>query len=156
MGHCDDRGLVEDTNDLSELTELETKTLELVRVRFPVSWAPYCDLAEELGASEVETLNTVLELRETGIIGRIGADFDDDALAALPLDDAEQSLAFLLEGDIPYGEHPFAELAEMLQMQGIDVEENWVLERTQRWFAEGVIHTFRAGDPLEEDDEDGE
>ena len=145
---------MDDTNELSRLNGVEAAVLELVRRGFPVAWAPYCDVAEELGISEIEALNTVLELRETGIIGRIGADFDDDAIAALPLDDAEQSLVFLLEGDIPYGEHPYAEVAEMLQMQGIDVEETWVLEKTREWLASGAISVLHGSGPLEDDEED--
>lgn len=137
-----------------ERSELELRLIEMLSRGFPISWAPYCDLAEELGVAEVDVLNAVLELRETGIIGRVGADFDEEKLDALPLDDAEQPLAFLLEGDIPYGEHPFAEIGEMLQMQGIDVEESWVLERTQAWLADGVIRAFSASGPLEDDEDD--
>ena len=144
-----------DPADVS-LSDLEVALLAAVGEAFPVSWAPYCDLAEAVGASEVDALNAVLELRETGLIGRVGAEFNDETLAGIALDDAEQALAFLLEGDIPYGEHPYAELAEMLQMQGIDVEETWVLARTHTWIESGVIRAIRATEPLEDDGEDGD
>jgi DNA-binding Lrp family transcriptional regulator len=123
---------------------------------FPVSPAPYCDLGDELGLSEIEALALLLELRETGEITRIGATFPDDSavgfcssfdgedlalapVAGVELTCDEAELLMLLSGDLPYGEHPYAELAAELQMRGIEADEAWVLERVGAWMESGVV-----------------
>jgi hypothetical protein len=123
---------------------------------FPVSSAPYCDLGDELGLSEVDALALVLELREGGEFARIGATFPDDSavgfcssfdgenlapapVAGVELTCDEAELVMLLSNDLPYGEHPYAELAAELQMRGIEADEAWVLERIGAWMESGVI-----------------
>lgn len=128
---------------------------------FPLDSAPYCVLGDELGIGEIDALGLVLELRETGVIARIGAAFPDDSaigfcsvfdaeeMAPVPIagveitcDEAE--LLVLLADDLPYGERPYAELAARLQAQGIDVYEEWVMERIGSWLKSGVIVRFGA------------
>jgi len=65
----------------SELTDLDRAVLTEIQAGFPVSWAPYCDIAETLSAkgepvTEIDVLNSVLKMRETGVIRRVGAIFD--------------------------------------------------------------------------------
>ncbi len=128
---------------------------------FPVAPGPYCDLAERFSVSEAEALDMVLELRETGAIRRIGATFpvdspvgfcsvfDDEEMAPAPIagveitcDEAE--LLMLLADDLPFSEHPYAELAAVLQDRGVDVDERWVIERIGSWRDAGVISRFGA------------
>ena len=128
---------------------------------FPIVSGPYCELAEALGVSEADALAVVLELRETREIARIGAVFADDSaigfcsafdneeLALAPIagveitcDEAE--LLMLLADDLPFSEHPYAELAAVLQDRGVDVDEDWVLERIGSWRDAGVISRFGA------------
>ena len=128
---------------------------------FPVSSGPYCDLAGELGVSELDALNAVLELRETGEIARIGASFpadsavgfcsvfDEEEMAPAPIagveitcDEAE--LLMLIADDLPYSERPYEELAAELQMRGIEADEAWVLERVGALLDDGVITRLAA------------
>jgi len=130
-------------------------------IGFPVTSAPYCELGDELGLSEVDALALVLELRESGEIARIGATFPEDSavgfcsvfdteemtpapVAGVEITCDEAELLMLLADDLPYGERPFEELAAELQMRGIDVDEAWVLERIARWLDSGVIVRFGA------------
>jgi DNA-binding Lrp family transcriptional regulator len=120
------------------LTPDEEAVLDAVRERFPVSWAPYCDIGESIGQSEVDVLNTVLKLRMTGTIPRIGATF---AESFTPGEDADAALVSLL-ADIPTSEHPFEEIHEQLEFRGVDVTADWVRERIGEWIAEGTITSF--------------
>jgi DNA-binding Lrp family transcriptional regulator len=128
---------------------------------FPLSAAPYCELGDELGLSEIDALALVLELREGGEIARVGATFPEDAavgfcsvfdteemapapVAGVELTCDEAELLMLLSDDLPYGEHPYAELAAELQMRGIEADEAWVLDRIAAWVESGVIVRFGA------------
>jgi len=72
-------------NDALALTELDRRVLTEIQAGFPVSWAPYCDIATTLAESgyattEVDVLNSVLKMRSEGVIRRIGAMFDSHRL----------------------------------------------------------------------------
>lgn len=128
-----------------DLSAEEIRVLEAVRSSFPVSWAPYCDVGALIGQSEVDVLNTVLKLRASGAIPRIGAAFGK------PLEgqsDADRELMMLLY-DIPTGEHPFDEIHEQLEYRGITQLREWVTESINAWIASGVISRFGVlpGDP---------
>ncbi len=105
---------------------------------FPVSWAPYCDLGEEIGQNEIDVLNIVLKLRMTGVVPRLGAVF---AESFDPADAADQELASLLV-DIPSSEHPYDEMHELLEYRGVDVTAEWVRERIVGWISDGTIVSF--------------
>jgi DNA-binding Lrp family transcriptional regulator len=66
----------------------------------------------------------------------------DTQAVALTAD--EKELAILLQDDLPRSETPFLELHEMLEQRGIDVSEQWVLDRTREWVGNGVIRRFGA------------
>jgi DNA-binding Lrp family transcriptional regulator len=127
-------------SESGSLTAEEQAILGVVSARFPVSWAPYCDIGEEIGQTEIAVLNAVLKLRMTDVITRIGATF---AEGFEPADDIEHAVAGLIN-DIPSGEHPFDEIHEMLEMRGIDRTAEWVVERVNGWIDSGAITHFGA------------
>ncbi len=63
---------------------------------------------------------------------------------AVTLSAEEKALARLLQDDLPEGLEPFAGIAARLQDRGVDVDEAWVLERTQAWVDARVIRRFGA------------
>jgi DNA-binding Lrp family transcriptional regulator len=63
-----------------ELTDLDKRVLTEIQASFPITAAPYCELAERLGSTEVDVLSSVEKLRDTGVIRRIGAIFDSNRL----------------------------------------------------------------------------
>jgi len=120
-------------------TDLSDRAFARIVVSFPVSESPYCDLGEALGASEIDVLDAVLELRECGRVTRIAADFADlDRFVAMAAAD-EVDLAILASTDLPTGEHPYAELAAQLQLRGVDRTAEWVLTRLNTWIADGTV-----------------
>jgi hypothetical protein len=125
-----------------DLSAEEMAVLEAVRADFPVSWAPYCDIGERVDQPEVDVLNTVLKLRMTGHIPRLGAVFAD---GFEPDGDAESELAMLLQ-DIPGSEHPYEELHEMLEFRGITQPRDWAPDRIIGWIADGSITSFGVQD----------
>lgn len=124
----------------TELTDLDRRVLAAIEERFPVTQSPYCDVAASLGASEIDVLNSAEKMRETGAISRITVLFFDhsDFLAGGP-DEADVALAELVLFDLPWSEHPFAELAAELSLRGIERDEAWVLERVSAWLADGTV-----------------
>jgi DNA-binding Lrp family transcriptional regulator len=122
-----------------EVTELIERVFARVVVSFPVSESPYCDLAEELGASEIDVLTAMLELRECGRVSRVAAELEnlERFVAMAAADDVD--LAILSSTDLPTGEHPYAELAAQLQLRGVDRTAEWVLSRLKAWLAEGTV-----------------
>jgi hypothetical protein len=122
-----------------EVTELIEGLYARVIDSFPVSESPYCDLGEELGASEIDVLGAMLELRECGRVERVRARFADlDRFVAMAAAD-EVDLAILASTDLPTGEHPYAELAAQLQLRGVDRTASWVLARLETWIADGTV-----------------
>jgi DNA-binding Lrp family transcriptional regulator len=126
------------TDPQTDLTPDEQMVLDAVSEKFPVSWAPYCDIAEEIGQSEVDVLNTVLKLRMSGVIPRLGATFDESSVADAGADGELMSLL----GDLPSSEHPYEEIHEQLEFRGVDVTADWVRERITGWIADGTITSF--------------
>jgi DNA-binding Lrp family transcriptional regulator len=59
---------------------LDEKILKRIERKFPVSSYPYQDLARELGLTEDEVISRISQLKEKGIILRIGAFFDSEKL----------------------------------------------------------------------------
>jgi DNA-binding Lrp family transcriptional regulator len=59
---------------------LDEKILKRVERKFPISSYPYQDLARELGLTEDEVISRISQLKEKGIILRIGAFFDSEKL----------------------------------------------------------------------------
>lgn len=125
--------------------ELDRRVLGELCTEFPVSQSPYCDLGLRLGIPESDVLESVERLRACGDILRIGADFKDErALELFAPSQDEMQLVELLSSDLPWSEHPFAEIADELQERGIDAREEWVLERTEGWLSSGVITRLAA------------
>ncbi|MDY0087802.1 MAG: AsnC family transcriptional regulator [Coriobacteriia bacterium] len=56
----------------------------------------------------------------------------------------EKALARLLQDDLPESLAPFADLAESLRRRGLEITEEWVIERTTTWRDSGVIRRFGA------------
>ncbi len=72
-------------SDAVELSSLDRHVLTEIQAGFPISWAPYCDLAARLTdagleTTEVDVLNSVLGLRANDVIRRVGAIFDSNRL----------------------------------------------------------------------------
>ena len=59
---------------------IDKKILKRIERQFPISSCPYQDLARELGLSEEEVVSRISQLKEKGIILRIGAFFDSEKL----------------------------------------------------------------------------
>ncbi|AKL96805.1 transcriptional regulator AsnC family [Clostridium aceticum] len=59
---------------------LDKKLLTLLQSDFPISHRPYADLGEQLGITEEEVIKRISELKEEGIIRRVGGVFDSRKL----------------------------------------------------------------------------
>ncbi len=55
------------------LTELERKLLNDFQHDFPLTPAPYADMARQLGVTEAEVLAALARLKEQGAVSRVGA-----------------------------------------------------------------------------------
>jgi siroheme decarboxylase len=55
---------------------IDRKLLNLIQENFPMTAAPFAEVAARLGIAEAEVLDRLGRLREEGIIRRIGAVFD--------------------------------------------------------------------------------
>jgi len=58
---------------MSRLNDADKKILNRIQSEFPMESRPYLALAKELGLSEKEVLDRVAQLKQDGIIRRIGA-----------------------------------------------------------------------------------
>lgn len=67
------------------LNELERHLLNDYQHDFPLSPTPYADMAQRLGVSEQEVLETLERLREQGLISRVGAVFRPNSIGASTL-----------------------------------------------------------------------
>lgn len=63
-----------------ELDELDRKILDLVQTGFPLVSRPYDALGEKLGTSGEEVLARVRKMRQSGVIRRLGANFQSSRL----------------------------------------------------------------------------
>lgn len=57
----------------AELNEMERKLLNDFQHDFPLSPAPYADMAQQLGVSEDEVIAALARLKEKGTVSRVGA-----------------------------------------------------------------------------------
>jgi len=121
-----------------DLTQLDTRVLAALQMGFPVSESPYCDLAAELGASESDVLNSAEKLRQVGAVARIAVVFSDPEAFAASASDADADLAQLVTFDLPWSEHPFAELSAQLELRGVQMEPDEVIERIRQWLVDGT------------------
>ena len=110
--------MTDDTLAPQELNDLDRRVLSEIQAGYPVSWAPYCDLAERLSASgdatsEIDVLTSVERLRFMGVIRRIGAIFDSHRLGyrstlcaiAVPVERVEEVAALI--GEYPNVTHNY-------------------------------------------------
>ena len=56
----------------SELSPLERQLLDSFQRDFPLSHAPYADIADQLGVDEADVIVCLRSLRERGLISRVG------------------------------------------------------------------------------------
>jgi DNA-binding Lrp family transcriptional regulator len=127
-----------------DLTELDTRVLAELTKAFPVSESPYCDLAAVLGATEIDVVNSAEKLREIGAITRVTAIFPDSAGVIGEGSQTDADIAEIVSSDLPYGEHPFAEVAAQLELRGTQVEGAEVIARIREWLADGTVSAVLA------------
>jgi len=65
---------------VQELDDIDRKILGTIQSEFPLSRRPYRDLGDRLGIPEAEIFARVANLKEKGIIRRIGGSFDARSL----------------------------------------------------------------------------
>ena len=58
------------------MTELQRQILNIIQVRFPVERYPFAELARQLDSNEAEIIDQINQLKEVGVIRRMGAIFD--------------------------------------------------------------------------------
>lgn len=63
---------------------------------------------------------------------------------AADLTDAERALVVVLQSDLDRSSTPFETVAALLRERGYDVDEQWVVDTTAKWVAEGVVRRFGA------------
>lgn len=63
-----------------ELDELDRRILDLIQTGFPLVSRPYDAIGAELGASGEEVLARVRKMRQSGVIRRLGANFQSGRL----------------------------------------------------------------------------
>lgn len=66
-------------------TDLEQKLLDNYQRDFPLSPTPFADIANELGVSEADVLETYQDLKTRGTVGRIGGIFKPGSVGASTL-----------------------------------------------------------------------
>ncbi|WP_028586382.1 AsnC family transcriptional regulator [Desulfocurvus vexinensis] len=59
---------------------IDRRILDVIQSGFPVAARPYAELGRDLGLTEAETLARVRALKESGVIRRIGANFQSARL----------------------------------------------------------------------------
>lgn len=62
------------------LDELDRKLLDIIQADFPLAPRPYLELGGKLGISEVEAYERVRKMRSSGLIRRMGANFQSSRL----------------------------------------------------------------------------
>jgi len=58
------------------MDDIDRKLLNLIQEDFPITEAPFAEVAAQLGIGEDEVLKRIESLKEEGVIRRIGAVFD--------------------------------------------------------------------------------
>lgn len=59
-----------------EMDELDRQLLDIVQTGFPLCSRPYAELGKQVGIDENEAMSRIRKMRESGIIRRIGANFN--------------------------------------------------------------------------------
>jgi len=62
------------------MDEIDRRILNLIQNEFPLESRPFLELAKKLSLSEEETLERVQRMKEEGVIRRIGAILDSNAI----------------------------------------------------------------------------
>lgn len=60
----------------NDMTELQKKILDIIQTRFPIEARPYAVIAQQLNGAEGEVITAVGQLKESGVVRRIGAIFE--------------------------------------------------------------------------------
>ncbi len=128
----------------SDVSDFDQRVLGALRDGFPVSQSPYCDIAAQIGCLEIDVLNSAMKLREIGVLGPICAQFARPVAESDEMAEDSVALAELLSFDLPWGEHPYAEIAAQLSLRGIDRDEAWVLEQVAAWLLDGTVSRLAA------------
>lgn len=63
-----------------QLDNIDKKILDIIQTNFPISPRPYKIIGDEVGICEEEALKKVVNLKEQGIIRRLGANFQSKKL----------------------------------------------------------------------------
>ena len=63
-----------------ELTRFDKKLLNLIQTELPLTPAPFAAVAARLGCPEQQVLERLAQLRDAGVIRRLGAFFDAESL----------------------------------------------------------------------------
>jgi len=58
------------------MNELQEKLVDRIQTDFPISPAPFDDLAREFDVSESDVIDALKDLKESGVVRRIGASVD--------------------------------------------------------------------------------
>ncbi|NDV17903.1 AsnC family transcriptional regulator [Pseudodesulfovibrio sp. JC047] len=58
----------------------DKKILDIIQSHFPLTSRPYKDVGEQVGLTESEVLNRVRDLKKSGVIRRMGANFSSHTL----------------------------------------------------------------------------
>jgi hypothetical protein len=127
-----------------DVSDFDQSVLDALRAAFPVSQSPYCDIASQVGCLEIDVLNSAMKLREIGVLGPISAQFTRPIVESDQGAEDSAVLAELLGFDVPWGEHPYAEIAAQLSLRGIDRDEAWVIEQVASWLRDGTISRLAA------------
>ena len=73
------------TDSTLSFSNLEKRLLDDFQHDFPLSATPYADMAEQLGVSEDEVLNSVRKLQDDGVISRVGPVFTPNRIGVSTL-----------------------------------------------------------------------
>jgi DNA-binding Lrp family transcriptional regulator len=65
---------------MQPMDDTDRKILNRIQSNFPITYRPYLTIAEELGLEESEVIHRLLQLKENGIIRRIGGNFFPEKL----------------------------------------------------------------------------
>lgn len=70
------------TQSDTDLEAVDHSILSIIQSDFPLSSRPYAAIAQQIGISEQEAFLRIRRLRKSGIIRRIGANFDSSKLVS--------------------------------------------------------------------------
>lgn len=65
---------------MTEINDIDKRILNRIQSDFPISQRPFADIADELGLTEDEVISRVRQLKENGVIRRIGGNFSPEKL----------------------------------------------------------------------------